>query len=219
MACVFAFYGEYEIATLFIVLAAVFDFLDGFTARLLKAYSEIGKELDSLADMVSFGVAPGIMIYSYLTTLNIFFAFIGFLIPVFSALRLAKFNVDTRQTSSFIGLPTPANAIFWVFLISYILPADLFLWADQRLYYLAMIISTILILTFCILMVAEIPMFALKFKSFGFKENKIKYIFLIACIVLIAIFQYKALPIIIGLYIFMSVASNLLLKKAEKTEM
>ncbi len=218
MACVFAFYGEYKIATAFVMLAAVFDFMDGFAARLLKAYSEIGKELDSLADMVSFGVAPGIMIYSYLNTLDIYFAFIGFLIPVFSALRLAKFNVDTRQTTSFIGLPTPANAIFWVFLISYILPADIFIWADQRILTVAMIISTVLILTFCILMIAEIPMFALKFKSYGFKENKIKYIFLISCLALIAIFKFKALPIIIGLYIFMSLASNLLLSKAEKTE-
>lgn len=216
ISCVFAFYGAYKIAAYFLILAAIFDFLDGFVARLLKSYSEIGKELDSLADMVSFGLAPGIMIYSYLSALNIYFAFIGFLIPIFSAYRLAKFNIDTRQTSSFIGLPTPANAIFWIFLISDILPTDMLLWMNPQAKFFTMLITALAICLFCFLMISEIPMFALKFKTFDFKTNKIKYIFLIISILLLIILQFKALPILIGLYILMSVASNLLSVKDKK---
>jgi CDP-diacylglycerol--serine O-phosphatidyltransferase len=119
VAVYLAFEGNYQGAFVAILLSAVFDFFDGFAARLLKAYSPMGKELDSLADVVSFGVAPGAMVFSLLATagMNEWLPFIGFLIPVFSGLRLAKFNIDDRQTSSFIGLPVPANAIFWAGLI------------------------------------------------------------------------------------------------------
>jgi len=115
VASYLAFKGNYQGAFVAILFAAVFDFLDGFAARLLKAYSPMGKELDSLADMISFGLAPGAIVFSLLTDtgINEWLPFAGFLIPVFSGLRLAKFNIDDRQTSSFLGLPVPANAIFW----------------------------------------------------------------------------------------------------------
>jgi len=123
VAVFLAFKGNYEGAIIAILLAAVFDFFDGFAARLLKAYSPMGKELDSLADMVSFGVAPGAIVFSLLSETNVceWLPFLAFLIPVFSGLRLAKFNIDERQTTSFIGLPTPANAIFWAGLAFFLL--------------------------------------------------------------------------------------------------
>ena len=110
-----AFQGNFQGAFIAVIVSAVFDFFDGFAARLLKAYSPMGKELDSLADMVSFGVLPGAMVFSLLSKTGIseWLPYVAFVIPVFSGLRLAKFNIDERQTSSFIGLPTPANAIFW----------------------------------------------------------------------------------------------------------
>lgn len=217
VACVFSFYGEYSIATYFILMAAVFDFFDGFVARLLHAYSTIGKELDSLADMVSFGLAPAIMLFTFLSTLNPYFAFIAFLIPVFSALRLAKFNVDTRQSSSFIGLPTPANALFWVFLISNI-PADFVLWIQPTQYYYTMLISLVLIAVSCYIMVAELPMFALKFKNFTWVDNKIRYVFLALSFVAIVLLLQRAFPVIIVLYIFMSIVNNFFNSPAETQE-
>lgn len=214
VACVFAFTGQFTFATYFILLAAVFDFLDGFVARLLKAYSVIGKELDSLADMVSFGLAPGVMLFSFLSVINVYFAFVAFLIPVFSALRLAKFNVDTRQTTSFIGLPTPANALFWVFLISNI-PPELILYLDPSKQYYVILISVVLIATSCYMMIAELPMFALKFKNFSWGDNKIRYIFLALCLISIVLFLQQAFPVIIVLYVFMSLINNLFSKKTE----
>lgn len=214
VACVFAFNGQFTFATYFILLAAVFDFFDGFVARLLKAYSVIGKELDSLADMVSFGLAPGIMLFSFLSVINVYFAFVAFLIPVFSALRLAKFNVDTRQTTSFIGLPTPANALFWVFLISNI-PPELILYLDPSKQYYVILISVVLIATSCYMMIAELPMFALKFKNFSWGDNKIRYIFLALCLISIVLLLQQAFPVIIVLYVFMSLINNLFSKKTE----
>lgn len=201
LACVVAFKGIFILAAYLVMLAAIFDFLDGFAARLFKAYSPLGKELDSLADIVSFGVAPGFVLFSFLTHVTgSYWAMLAFLIPIFSALRLAKFNIDERQTSSFIGLPTPANAIFWVFLISSI-----------KKHYLAYftlnefrITTTILIGIFCFLLVSEIPMFSLKFKNAHWKNNKIRFVFLLASITLIFWLKFKAFPFIIGLYILLS---------------
>ena len=123
-ACLFAYKGEYDIVALCIGLSALFDFLDGMAARLLHAYSPMGKELDSLADLISFGLAPGFMAMHFMlydsvfhginASYQIWCALSALLIPVFSALRLAKFNIDARQTTSFIGLPVPANALFWI---------------------------------------------------------------------------------------------------------
>ena len=195
-----------------VFIAAVFDFSDGFAARMLKAYSELGKQLDSMADMVSFGVAPGIIAYQmiqiafnpYIHTNNLVWLLsyiIPALIPVFSALRLAKFNIDERQTNSFIGLPTPGSAI----LISS-LALVLFNSSNIALQFIISnpyIISTVIVLD-CILMVSELPMFSLKLKSLSFKENLTQYIFLLISLVLIIAFQFYALPLIIGVFIIES---------------
>lgn len=200
-----AFQGNYQGAFIAILISAVFDFFDGFAARLLKAYSPMGKELDSLADVVSFGVLPGAIVFSLLSKidLNEWLPYLGFVIPVFSALRLAKFNIDDRQTSSFIGLPTPANAIFWgglVYSFSNILIENV--WP-----------LSILILLFSYLLVAELPMFALKFKNYGLKDNQIQYLFLVGCLASLIIFQANAFPILIGWYILLSAAIYLLQKQ------
>ena len=157
LAVYFAFQANYELVLILVLLAAVFDFLDGFAARLLKAYSPMGKELDSLADVISFGLAPGAVAFSMLQASELpqWLAFAGFIIPVFSALRLAKFNIDERQSSSFIGMPTPANAIFWIGL-GYSYHENL---AQQPYFVLGFIALMSLLL------VSELPMFSLKFKN------------------------------------------------------
>ena len=213
IACVMAFQGEYFHAALFIYLAAVFDFLDGMAARALNAYSGMGKELDSLADMISFGLAPGIILFSWLQAItpenNLFLPYIAFLIPVFSALRLAKFNIDTRQTSSFIGLPTPANAIFIAALISLHNEPHLSdVLSNVR-------IITILILILSFLLISRLPMFSLKFQSLTWKSNKIRYTFLILSLVLLGIFRLTAIPLIIVLFILMSLLLHLVNSKKQ----
>jgi len=209
IAVYYGFLGNYQAVFWLILLAAVFDFLDGFAARLLKAYSPMGKELDSLADMVSFGLAPGVVAFSMLsqTSLPSWLAFAGFIIPVFSALRLAKFNIDERQTTSFIGLPTPANAIFWV--------------GIGYSYYNELVISNswsilVLIIVMSGLLVAEIPMFSLKFKSYTWNGNHTKYVFLLQCVIAIASAKLAAFPIIIVLYIINSLAMPFFKKREEK---
>ena len=197
IAIYYGFRGNYELVLLFVLLAAAFDFADGMAARLLHAYSPMGKELDSLADVVSFGVAPGVLVLSMLSQsgLPYWMGFTGFIIPVFSALRLAKFNIDERQASSFIGLPTPANALFWVGL-GYSFSEILIV---NSWYILAFT------LIFSGLLVSELPMFSLKFKNLKWKDNQIQYIFLIISLLLIAIFGTKALALIIAWYIVFSV--------------
>ena len=201
VASYLAFKGNYEGAFIAILLAAVFDFMDGFAARLLKAYSAMGKELDSLADMISFGLAPGAIVFSFLTDsgTNEWLPFVGFLIPVFSGLRLAKFNIDDRQTSSFLGLPVPANAIFWAGLVYSFSP-----FLMNNIWFLF-----ILIALFCFFLVSEIPMFSLKFKNVSWKENQNQYLFLIGCGVILAIFQLSAFALIISWYIASSVGINI----------
>ena len=205
VAALLAFKGNYQGAFIAILVAAVFDFFDGFAARLLKAYSPMGKELDSLADMVSFGFAPGMIVFSLLTEANIneWLPYLAFIIPVFSGLRLAKFNIDERQTSSFIGMPTPANAIFWGGLTTSFAP---FLISNVWL----IIVLTVL---FSYLLVAEIPMFALKVKNLAWKDNQIQYIFLGVTIILLVIFQLNAFAPIIGWYILLSVIAAVFAKK------
>ena len=193
VASYLAFKSNYEGAFIAILLAAVFDFMDGFAARLLKAYSAMGKELDSLADMISFGLAPGAIVFSLLTEsgTNEWLPFAGFLIPVFSGLRLAKFIIDDRQTSSFLGLPVPANAIFWAGIVYSFSP---FL-TNNTWFFL------ILIGVFCFLLVSEIPMFSLKFKNVSWRDNQNQYFFLIGCVAILAIFQLSAFALIISWYI------------------
>ena len=199
-----AFKGKYEGAFIAILLAAVFDFLDGLGARLLKSYSPMGKELDSLADAISFGMAPGAIVFSLMTEMNVnqWFPYLAFLIPIFSALRLAKFNVDTRQTTSFIGLPVPADAIFWagiVYSFSSLLMTNAWL-------------LLILIALFCYLLISEIPMFSLKFKNLAWKDNRIQYLFLAVCVIILAIFQLNAFPLLICWYILLSAGISLFKK-------
>ena len=206
IAIAYAFSGKIEISFTWIIIGAVFDFFDGMSARLLKVSSPIGKELDSLADIVTFGVAPstilfsklGIMSYpSLLESLRGILPFIAYIMAAFSALRLAKFNLDERQTLGFIGLPTPANALFW---------GSLLIGLGKRIDSSPLMCIFIIVGIFISpwLMVSEIPMFALKFKEWGWKKNQIKYIFLLTCIPLIAIFGITGFAIIVAWYVIIS---------------
>lgn len=179
-----AFLGNARMALLFIIIGAVFDFFDGMTARLLHVSSPIGKELDSLADDVTFGVAPATIVYSTLlvalpTQLHLV-AYAAFLIAAFSALRLAKFNLDERQAMGFIGLPTPANALFWGSLVVFA-PS----WLTELSYSWVILIALILLSSW--LLVSEVPMFALKFKHWGYRGNKLKYAFVCLFVVTMAV--------------------------------
>lgn len=209
IALVCVFYYRLEYAPYFIALAAVFDFFDGFAARLLNVKSDIGLQLDSLADMVTFGVVPGAIIFHLIRiSLDQYnfpeeYAYLAFIISIFSALRLAKFNVDTRQTESFIGLPTPANAILIASfpLILRQLPAD-----HPILHYT--LLNPYFLFGFVILMsyllISEIPMFSLKFKNLGWKDNKIRFIFVGLTAVLLVLFKYIAIPFVIIGYVGLS---------------
>ena len=181
----------------FIWVACIFDFFDGFAARMLKVSSPIGKELDSLADMVSFGVLPGIVMKILLAAQDLgIISWFGLLLIVFSALRLAKFNIDTRQSDSFIGLPTPANALF-ICGIPSVMSAFSANWIGGAvLFFITGLFSW--------LMVSEIPLFALKFKNFKWADNKIRFTFLLCAVLLIAFFQSAGLPLAILLYIAFS---------------
>ncbi|MBQ4524921.1 MAG: CDP-diacylglycerol--serine O-phosphatidyltransferase [Bacteroidaceae bacterium] len=210
VAIVMAHQGCYQAALGFIVLGAIFDFFDGLLARALKAYSPLGKELDSLADDVTFGVAPAMMVFSlmhevalpaWLAPVAGLLPYAAFLIAAFSALRLAKFNIDTRQTTSFIGLPTPANALFWG---SLIVGAHDFLVADT----LAFLYLIILVLLTSWLLVAEIPMFSLKFKNLSWRDNKVQFIFLLGCIPLVLFLQLAGLAAVIIWYALLSLLTQ-----------
>lgn len=192
----YAFQADFQIAFFAVLLAALFDFLDGMAARLLKAYSPLGKELDSLADMISFGLLPGAIAFTLLaqTDMHEYVKFSGFLITAFSALRLAKFNIDESQTDSFVGLATPANAIFWVGMA--------YAFAERMTEFPWLII--LLIVLFSSLLVSKLPMFALKVSSLKWSDNKMQYIFLIGCIALIIFFGWAAFAPIIAWYIFAS---------------
>ena len=205
VATYFAFLSDYRMALLFIVIGAVFDFFDGMSARLLHVSSPIGKELDSLADDITFGFAPSAIVFSFLSSYHVhllFVPFLAFVMAAFSALRLAKFNLDERQALGFIGLPTPANALFWGSLIVGL--------GDQiaTLPYAPWIILGGTFVS-CYLLVSEIPMFALKFKTWGWQGNQVKYIFLLTCIPLLLFLGISGLAAIIAWYIILSVTVNL----------
>ena len=208
-ATYYAFLGDYYTALLFIVIGAVFDFFDGMSARLLHVSSEIGKELDSLADDITFGFAPSAIVFSFLNSFHIhlpFVPFLAFLIAAFSALRLAKFNLDERQALGFIGLPTPANALFWGALIANL---NFHRWLEPYMipnFWLYVIL--VLIPISCYLLVSEIPMFALKFKTWGWKGNEVKYIFLLTCIPLLYLLGTLGIAAIITWYVVLSVITN-----------
>ena len=209
IATYFAFLSDYQMALLFIIIGAVFDFFDGMVARLLHVSSPIGKELDSLADDITFGFAPSAIVFSYLCSFHIhlpFIPYLAFVMAAFSALRLAKFNLDERQALGFIGLPTPANALFWGSLVVGLEESGSFVAANNW--------WAILLLMFysCYLLVSEIPMFALKFKTWGFKGNEIKYIFLLTCIPLLVFFQVTGIALIIAWYVILSAINTRLSK-------
>ena len=210
IAIAFAYEGKQEWALAFIIIGAVFDFFDGMVARLLHVSSPIGKELDSLADDITFGAAPAMMVFTFLHQLPYpdwldgareYLPYVAFLIAAFSALRLAKFNLDERQATSFIGLPTPANALFW---------GSLIVGGGTRLIHIpyALPIVLVLIVLSCWMLVAEIPLFALKFKQWGWKGNETKYIFLITCIPLIVWLGMSSLAVIITWYVILSIYDN-----------
>ncbi|MCQ2605330.1 MAG: CDP-alcohol phosphatidyltransferase family protein [Bacteroidales bacterium] len=207
-----------ELAVALIFCGAVFDFFDGFSARLLKVASPIGKELDSLADLITFGFAPAAITstlifdslyggqltdYDNISTYALALTFFPYIIVAFSALRLAKFNLDTRQAHSFIGLPTPANAIFFA---SFAFLPDI----DLEIF---PIILDALCLVFSLLLVSEIPMFSLKFQNYSWADNKIRFSFLICTVILLAIFKLQALTGIMVLYIVLSLVDDFVNKK------
>jgi CDP-diacylglycerol--serine O-phosphatidyltransferase len=227
LAIIQTFEGNLVLAAYFVGLAAVLDFFDGFTARLLNVASPIGKDLDSLADMVTFGAVPGFVMHRMLQigylvnhqdydliVRNQWMAYVPILIPIFSAIRLAKFNNDTRQSDSFVGVPTPANAILICsipLIVNWDTNFDLkhcevihFLIHPYSLLVISVLMS--------FLMVAELPLFALKFKSFGWKGNEIRYIFLVLSALGLILFQFLGLGIAIVLYIGLSVINNLFFK-------
>jgi CDP-diacylglycerol--serine O-phosphatidyltransferase len=197
---VFAFKGNLETAAYFVIFSGIFDFFDGMVARLLNVKSAIGKDLDSLADMVSFGFLPGVIMFNLLKGSDYssdYLPYFGFLITIFSALRLAKFNNDERQTEDFIGLNTPMNTLFICSLP--------FIAND----YPQIISSSILLIAITaitsFLLVSEIKIFSLKFSDLSWAKNKIKFIFLILSAILIAILKFAAIPFVLVLYIASSI--------------
>lgn len=210
VATVFALGGQVGMALLFIIIGAVFDFFDGMSARLLGVSSPIGKELDSLADDVTFGVAPatiaffelGVMDYpSWLEPARGVLPFFAYVMAAFAALRLAKFNLDERQAMGFIGLPTPANALFWGSLV--VGMGDVL---ESSPYMVFVVLALIVVCS--VVMVSELPMFALKFKHWGWKGNELKYVFLITCLPLIAVFRLSAFAVIVAWYVILSIYAN-----------
>lgn len=191
-------------AAYFVWAACVFDFFDGFAARALHYSSPIGKELDSLADMVSFGVLPAITMFSFIEsqTFNSFFSYSAFLLAIFSALRLAKFNIDERQKESFIGLPVPANALFITGLV--FLPSPF----DQVTSSVPILIAITVL--FSLLLVSPLELFALKFKNYTWADNKIRFTFVFVSVLLLALFKAGAIPLIILLYVAFSLGAKVI---------
>lgn len=198
-------YGAY-----FVILSAGFDFLDGFAARLLKVQSDMGKELDSLADVVSFGVLPGILLYSLAKTQtdSQFLPYLTLIVPMLSAYRLAKFNLDTRQSDRFIGLPTPANAL----LLS-TLPHLVAHWPELAPWVTSPIGLVVIAWVTSILLVSELPLIALKFKNLSFADNIYRYTLLCLGAFCFAWLQLAGIPLIIIAYLLLSGVEQLFLKK------
>jgi CDP-diacylglycerol--serine O-phosphatidyltransferase len=218
-AVILALKGLLTIAVIFIIAASIFDFLDGVAARLLKAYSPMGKELDSLADMISFGLAPGLLMFVMLqyslfgtnvqadnlldlSVGEISLLTVSLLIPVFSGLRLAKFNIDERQTDSFIGLPTPANALF---ISSLALITEHGIYENLDSLILQPIVLLIITIITSFLLVSELPMFSLKFKNLTWKDNHIRFIFLALSFIFILAFNIYGIAAAILSFILISI--------------
>ena len=214
IAMVFALNKEFEMAFYFVSLGIFLDFFDGFFARLFQVSSPLGLQLDSLADMVTSGVVPGIVMYQMIGSSSGYpkldwivepFPFVGFLITLGSCYRLANFNIDTRQTDSFIGLPTPANALF-------ILSLPLVLRDLDSFFVLELLTNPFVLIGITLLSVymlnAEIPLFSLKIKQMSLKKNALQFSFLLSSLVLLVVFQYAGIPLVIVLYVLLSVANN-----------
>ncbi|MBW1657736.1 CDP-alcohol phosphatidyltransferase family protein [Flavobacterium quisquiliarum] len=218
VAIVYISQGDFLMAFYMVCLGIFFDFFDGFFARLFKVSSPLGLQLDSLADMVTSGVVPGYVMYSlFLKSANphdvvgsVYIPFLGFIITLGACYRLANFNIDTRQTDSFIGLPTPANALF-------VLSLPLVIEFSNSLMMFEVLSNfwVLLVITLCsaYVMNAEIPLFALKIKKFTLKDNVLQIVFLIISILMVILLQYIAIPLIIIFYVLLSIINNLFLKK------
>lgn len=225
MAAYQASLGWWHRAAVLMLVGILFDFLDGFAARLLKVQSPMGKELDSLADIVTSGVVPGIILYSIFRLSHHFVGFadpfywmryVGFLLPAFAAYRLAKFNLDERQTHSFLGLPAPSNALIWAAIGICLIHPD---WAQVALVPIpgirhmllckaGLVTLAVLSLVTDVLMVSEVPMMSLKFSSFGWKENSMKYILLAGAAILIVLFGIFGIALSIVWYIVLSILTH-----------
>ena len=225
LAIVQAFEGNLVYTAYLVGLAAIFDFFDGFAARMLKVSSAIGKDLDSLADMVTFGVVPGLVMFQLLKTSlitgnedfqvfknNSFLVYLPFIIIIFSALRLAKFNNDTRQTESFIGLNTPANSMV-ICSLPLIINQHPEIGTLLNPYVLC-----VLSVGLSLVLVSEIPMFSLKFKHFKWKGNEIRFIFLALSLLMLTTLQFLGIPLIIILYVLLSLLTNYLAKRKVPAE-
>lgn len=218
VATILAVEGYLIYAGLFVVLGIIFDFFDGFAARLLNVSGELGKQLDSLADMVTSGVVPGIVMLQLLSeesfnvhrftegfTLATFTPLLGLLLTLGACYRLAKFNIDARQSESFIGLPTPAMSLF-VISLPLILEYGRIEFVENIIRNNYFLIGVTVLLTY--LMNAEIPLFSLKFKEYSIKKNFIKYLFLLISLVMLLTIQFVSIPLIISFYVCLSVLSN-----------
>ncbi len=216
IALVFAVKENFEMAFYFVCLGILFDFFDGFFARLFKVSSPLGLQLDSLADMVTSGVVPGYIMFTMLSnSVNsnpslAYFPYLGFIITLGSCYRLANFNIDTRQTDFFIGLPTPANALF-------ILSLPLIVKHSDSLIALELLTNNGFLLVITLLSAyilnAEIPLFALKIKKFNFKDNVLQIVFVLISLVLLVLFQFSGVALVIVFYVFLSVIMNLITGK------
>lgn len=218
IASVFVFHLDFEMAFYFVCLGIFLDFFDGFFARLFKVSSPLGLQLDSLADMVTSGVVPGLVMYQMMIDTSTtasesygqIFPYLAFIITLGSCYRLANFNVDIRQTDSFIGLPTPANALF-------ILSLPLVLKYSDSIFTLEILTNRWVLLVIALgsayILNAEIPLFSLKIKKFNFKDNALQIVFLVLSFLLLVFFQYLGIPLLIIFYVLLSVVNNKLLKK------
>lgn len=211
MAVVFSFRSQemfgmlagYEVVFMLICLAAIFDFCDGLAARLLGAYSALGKELDSLADLISFGLAPSVLLFNTMQTYNepsSIMPYFALLLTVFAAIRLAKFNIDDRQTTTFIGLPVPSNALFWIGFCAWVHENEHFYPTDY--------VVIALVIVFSYLMVSRIRMFSLKFKNLSFADNILRYFLIVGAALFVFSYQVSGFAWTILLYITMSIFSR-----------
>ena len=207
VAVISALAGQYNIVVVCIALSAIFDFCDGLAARLLHAYSPMGKELDSLADLVSFGLAPALLLYTLLQDVlpqeQAWMAYTALLIPIFAALRLAKFNIDDSQATTFRGLPVPANALWWIGVCQLLqdTPNEITTWA---------VIASIFVMAY--LMICDLPMFSLKFKGLQWNGNALRYIMITLSVFLLVWQGAAGCASVIGIYILLSILSKYAIK-------